>query len=167
MIRDILYRISDFLPAREISDGETPYLERYYLCTVLGTRFYLHHFVGSDPDRGLHDHPWPWAFSIILAGWYWEETRSGKHRRRWFNALVGDSFHRVVLPGADDGSGAIQSAWTLFAHRAKRVKRWGFLRPVDDHRSDYTFHEPIVSEIWWTGAPKGRHLRQRRTTDTH
>jgi hypothetical protein len=65
------------------------------------------------------------------------------------------------MAGGD--SGKLQSAWTLFAHRAKRVKRWGFLRPVDECEAKYVLHEPNVSEIWWAGAPKGRHLRQART----
>lgn len=114
----LLYWITGRLPCRIISDDGKPYLERYYVATVLGVRFYLHRFVGSDPDRGLHDHPWPWAASFILSGWYWEELRGTeqhaitkvlaelhgttgivRRRVRWFNWLTGDSFHRVVLPG--------------------------------------------------------------------
>lgn len=93
----ILFFLSSFLPLRIISDGEGPYLERYYLFTIFGVRFYLHRFVASDPDRGLHDHPWPWAGSIVLSGHYWEVTRSGTKKVRWLNFLVGDSFHRVKL----------------------------------------------------------------------
>ncbi|WP_244260428.1 hypothetical protein [Burkholderia gladioli] len=58
-MRRVLYAISSRLPCRIIADGNKPYLERYYLATVFGVRFYLHRFVASDPDRGLHDHPWP------------------------------------------------------------------------------------------------------------
>lgn len=122
MIARILMAISGQLPCRIISDAGVPYLERYYLCTVFGTRFYLHRFVGSDPDRGLHDHPWRWAFSIILLGWYHEQTRSGLRSVRWFNWLTGDTFHRVLLPHG------VSSVWTIFFHRAKCSKRWGFLR---------------------------------------
>ena len=76
-MRMLLMWITSFLPARVISDNGHPYLERYYVCTLLGVRIYLHRFVGSDPDRGVHDHPWAWARSIVLAGWYLEERRTG------------------------------------------------------------------------------------------
>jgi len=64
-------------------------------------RAYLHRLVASDPDRGLHDHPWPWAFSILLAGWYSNVTRSGSNRVRWFNTPTSDTFYRFVLVGIE------------------------------------------------------------------
>ena len=97
-MRKLLFWLTSHLPCRIIAEEGSVYLERYYLFTLLGWRFYLHRFVGSDPDRGLHDHPWSRAFSIILAGWYWEQTRSGTRKVRWLNTLTGDTFHRVVLP---------------------------------------------------------------------
>lgn len=165
MIPALLYWIAGRLPCRIISDGDAPYLERYYLFTVLGWRFYLHRFVGSDPDRGLHDHPWSRAFSIILAGQYWEETRSGRRLVRWFNSLTGDTFHRVVLPhvGLHEFP-----CWTLFFHRAEYVKEWGFLRLQTPH------HEARIQEFtpyvrtrtdempdWWNRVPKGRNEPRR------
>ena len=63
----LLLWLTGFLPCRIISEGDQPYLERYYLMTLFGWRFYIHRFVASDPDRGLHDHPWPKAYSIILS----------------------------------------------------------------------------------------------------
>lgn len=162
----ILYWLAGRLPARVINYGETPYLERYYLFTVLGWRFYLHRFVGSDPDRGLHDHPWPLAFSLILVGWYWEQTRSGLHRVRWFNALVGDSFHRVILPCRRGCPGecrlyhAPRSVWTLFAHRVRKSKTWGFITEADDMGFQvfrpYTYSREGRQTDWWLTAPKGR-----------
>ena len=157
----LLYWFTGFLPTKIISDKGTPYLERYYLFTVLGVRFYLHHFVGSDPARGLHDHPWPWAGSVVLSGYYLEERRgleqhaitrlmaqlngtTGTVRStvRWFNVLTGDSFHRVVLPKVAIKSWATgnwvdqeQPCWTLFFHRAVKAKRWGFLRGLDGSES--------------------------------
>ncbi len=94
----LLWRLSAHLPMRVINDGQRQYLVRYYVGTLFGWRFYLHQFVGSDPDRGLHCHPWRLAFSIILSGWYYEETSYGTRKVRWFNWLTGDTFHRVVLP---------------------------------------------------------------------
>lgn len=154
-----LYWLTSRLPCRIISDDGTPYLERYYLGTVFGVRFYLHRFVGSDPARGLHDHPWAWARSIVLSGWYFEERRDGKrHKVKWYNKLTGDTFHRVILPfynymptpsdklpsdwplvagnpiwklRPDDYAwDKVQPCWTLFFHKVGHVKPWGFLKFV-------------------------------------
>jgi hypothetical protein len=116
----------------------------------------VHRFVASDPDRGVHDHPWRWAFSLILAGWYLEERRYSVHVRRWFNWLSGDTFHRVVMPeGARD-------VWTLFVHGG-RVKPWGFMRI---YGTKGTLFEPYAytrdvgeEQRWWETAPKGHELR--------
>jgi hypothetical protein len=161
MIHTFLERITDRLPAREIMDGDTRYLERYYVGTVLGVRFYLHQFVASDPDRGLHSHPWPWAVSLLLSGRYLEERRTRTHVRNWINFITGNTFHRVVLlPGRNGG---VRPVWTLFAHRAKRTKGWGFLRPSPTGSGMlYTPHKPSVEEAWWETAPTGRQLRSAR-----
>lgn len=163
----LLYWLSGFLPFREISDGNVPYLERYYLCTVFGWRFYLHQFVGSDPDRGLHDHPWSKAYSLILSGWYWEETRSGTRKVRWFNSLTGDTFHRVVLPLSLDAkphacgmrlyNNTPQPCWTLFMHKAGDVKPWGFWRISDKqwaYFEPYTYTREGSQKDWWLTATK-------------
>ena len=170
-MRKVLQWIADRLPAREISDNGEPYLRRYYVGTVFGWRVYLHHFVGSDPNRGLHDHPWAKAISIVLAGHYIEETRRGREKIRWLNGLVGDSFHRVIIP---EGT----SCWTMFCHTAGDVKSWGFLQ---DRRFDpenlrfglitegrqsvegaiwtpYAYPGGAKNPYWWLDAPKGRDL---------
>ena len=184
-MKRLLYWITSHLPCRIISDAGRPYLERYYLCTVFGIRFYLHRFVDSDPGRGLHDHPWPWAASIILHGWYWEERRGiekseiarmlavefgtegiVRNRVRWFNWLLGDNFHRVVLPLVPiKGDGVwynhTQPCWTLFFHKAENHKRWGFLRklPGIDHLV-YVHHESSTS-TWWREVPTGKYETRR------
>lgn len=180
MIEKLLHWITDRLPCRFINDGERPYLERYYIGTLFGWRFYLHRFVGSDPDRGLHDHPWSRAFSIVLAGWYWEQTRSGTRKVRWFNSLTGDTFHRVVLPCSlgDHPADAVcnslpgtpQPCWTLFFHRAGDVKPWGFLRKREmigltllpegtAIYQPYTYQREGSQKDWWLTAPLGREAR--------
>lgn len=158
----LLYWLTGYLPARIISDGEAPYLERYYLFTLLGWRFYLHRFVGSDPDLGLHDHPWVRAFSIVLSGWYWEERRSGRRKVRWFNALTGDTFHRVVLP-VQYASEQEWPCWTLFFHRTGKAKEWGFLNAIDETGEikifePYTYAREGRQTDWWLTAPPGRYV---------
>lgn len=170
-MRKLLYWLTGRLPCRLINDGERPYLERYYVGRLFGLTFYLHRFVGSDPARGLHDHPWNRAYSLILSGWYFEETRSGMRKVRWFNRLTGDSFHRVVLPGiydtSDGKSGVIgaprRHVWTLFWH-GPYVKPWGFMRPLDTvagvplllwEPHAYQTDEASGKQRWWDTAPHG------------
>lgn len=171
MIRKILHRITDRLPCRIINgpDGE-PYLERYYVGTVAGWRFYLHQFVGDDPDRGLHDHPWTRAFALVLAGFYIEQTRTGYRPVRWFNSLTGDTFHRVILPSSD-------TVWTLFAHRVGDVKEWGFLEKrvclrVESRGKPVEYTEQVFTPYqyqneggrkpveWWLTARTGAEVRR-------
>ena len=171
----LLYWISGFLPCRYINDGNVRYLERYYLFTLLGWRFYLHQFVGSDPDRWLHCHPWKMAFSIILSGWYWEETVYGTRKVRWFNWLTGESKHRVVLPCSLDGfrdlgcaeHHGVDPCWTLFFHRAENAKTWGFYQSIDGHPEallfvPYQYTREGNQRDWWLTAPTGKELRSVR-----
>jgi hypothetical protein len=163
VIERLLYRLTARLPCRFI-DGEQgePYLERYYLFGVLGWHAYIHRFVDSDPDRGLHDHPWGRAVSLVLAGGY-DELRPrdgdpGDAVSRWvrpgrLNLLRGDEYHRVVLREG-------RPAWTLFIH-GPRVKGWGFVqngayRPMARQASEFRHQD------WWKSAPSGRAMRAGR-----
>lgn len=52
--------LSRFFPAEEINGGGLcdTYLYRWVLLTLWGgRRLYLHHFVGDDWARDMHDHP--------------------------------------------------------------------------------------------------------------
>jgi len=112
-----------------------------YLSRVFITNHaYLHYYHTADGDPALHDHPWRWAFSIVLWGWYDEERQLGWApdgpvtvlvRRRWFNWLGGNSWHRIDRVRAH--------SLTLFLTGPK-FKTWSFLdsqtlRPV--HWSRY------------------------------
>lgn len=164
-IESLLLRLSDRLPCR-IIDGEQgePYLERYYLFGVGGWHAYLHRFVDSDPDRGLHDHPWGRALSLVLAGGYDEIRFADKARterstvtravRPWrLNRLRGEDYHRVVLRGG-------RPAWTLFLH-GPRVKGWGFLRD-GVYRGMARDADEFRHRDWWKQAPSGAVVRAGR-----
>ena len=160
MIRRLLFAYSNTRPVKVISDSDRRYLERYFVCSIFGVRVYLHRFVGSDPDRGLHDHPWAWAFSLILSGWYFEETRrtegGGLRTVNYFNFLTGDSFHRVVLPLS------LTEVWTLFIVPAHDVKEWGFLRDrgqLGHVFTPYNYGPAGKPARWWEHAPKGKEIR--------
>lgn len=137
MIRKFLERITRNLRCRVIAgtDGE-PYLLRYYLWgwtpwKPKGSKVIswlpgamLHQFVRGDEDLELHNHPWKWAFSIILAGGYREERMvdgkvfTFKVRPGSINIIRDNDFHRVDLFEED--------CWTLFITGPK-AQSWGFM----------------------------------------
>jgi len=121
MINKLLFKLTNHLHCRCILSNGKPYLERYYITKNI----FLHRFVSGDGDRHIHDHPWRWAFSLILLGSYIEELRNGPLvRRRWFNWIGPHYFHRII--------NAKPGTWTLFVH-GKRVKGWGFYKG-DEYR---------------------------------
>ncbi len=166
MLERLLYRLTARLPCRFI-DGEQgePYLERYYVFGGFGWHAYLHRFVDSDPDRGLHDHPWRLAVSLVLTGGYDEQRPSNGdfdrvlvRRIRPFrlNFLRGEDFHRVVLR---DG----RPAWTLFIH-GPRVKGWGFMQAGKLRRMARDASE-FQHRDWWKKAPNGSAMRAGRSME--
>jgi hypothetical protein len=175
-MKNWLYRWTGNLPLHIISDNGRPYLERYFLFKRFGVTGYVHRFVASDPDRGLHSHPWPWAVSIKLSGWYFEE-RPTDHPDRIpalripgrVSVLAGSSFHRVVLPWTTiqphllAGRPYNAECWTLFIHRSKRSQWWGFLsRQPRDEDGVYTYRPYRYPDgasthgDWWKSVPKGK-----------
>lgn len=109
------------------------YLFRWWLMTLLGGwKVYLHHFVGDDSARDLHDHPRAFI-SIGLWGGYTEETPYVDSRGSestvlvnrknyvapWIRYFPPEHKHRLILfPGK-------RSTWTLVI--VGPLKRsWGF-----------------------------------------
>jgi hypothetical protein len=81
----------------------------------------IHHIALPDEDRDLHDHPFNYR-TIILRGWYVEESIYGKLHQRDAGHTVANTaqtFHRIaqVSPGG---------VWTLFI-MGRRINGWGFL----------------------------------------
>jgi len=163
VIEYLLYRLTAHLPCRIIDgEGGEPYLERYYLFGAFGWHLYVHRFVDSDPDRGLHDHPWNRAVSLVLSGGY-DELRpcagdssmiNCRHVRPGrLNFLRGEDFHRVLLCNA-------RPAWTLFSH-GPRVKGWGFVQD-GDYRAMAKDGSDFRHRDWWKSAPRGQAIRAAR-----
>jgi hypothetical protein len=88
---------------------------------------YIHRFHRGDADQELHNHPWRWSLSLILAGGYREERRFSMFGRDWvhvrtvlpwtLNFIRGDDYHRVDLIEDD--------AWSIF-FAGPRVQGWNF-----------------------------------------
>lgn len=120
-----------------IGGEERPYLDRWHLirrnplCNE-----YLHHFLRSDDDRALHDHPWI-NISILLQGEYTEHTISAgginvRTLRREGDIVLRmpSAAHRVELHAGP--------CWTLFI-TGPRVRAWGFHCPAGwRHWQDFT-----------------------------
>lgn len=178
MLSRLLYGLTAHLPARLITKDERPYLERYHLLTIEGRlHAYLHRFVDADGDDALHDHPWDWAYSLVLSGGYVEQRLEAVDPREptgvrlsfktrgpgsW-RVMGRDDWHRVVdvSPGT----------WTLFVH-GPWAHAWGFLSAVRTMSQDGTRavvdliyrQEPRSAGGWWERAPVGRDVGREPAT---
>lgn len=116
-------RVAEVRPPDHVIGGaDDPYLRRWWL--IPRNRFaniYLHHFVRSDDDRALHDHPWV-SVSIILTAGYREHmpTRIADRLPGAIVARRAKAAHRVELRHGP--------AWTIFL-TGPRVRQWGFHCP--------------------------------------
>lgn len=125
-------------PDFTIEGDHGPYLHRWHLIPRnRWLNIYLHHFVGDDPDRALHDHPWH-SVSIILRGGYMEHLPGDRVKRRWPGMVIyrrPTQAHRVRLirvpAGGIYGSPPYTRpvvAWTIFITGPWR-RHWGFHCP--------------------------------------
>lgn len=111
-----------------IGGHEDPYMRRWWVIPRNRVfNVYLHHFLRSDDDRALHDHPW-WNLSILLAGRYVEHTISAGGINRRTERQAGQmklrgakAAHRIELV---DGP-----CWTLFI-TGPTLRSWGFHCPA-------------------------------------
>lgn len=110
-----------------IGGKENPYMLRWWV--IPRNKFfniYLHHFLRSDDDRALHDHPWM-NCSYLLKGTYteWTIAPGGVHKNRVaksgsFKFRDAKFAHRIEL---HDGP-----CWSLFI-TGPVVREWGFHCP--------------------------------------
>jgi hypothetical protein len=112
-------KLFDWLFSLEEISGDgrcSTYMYRWTIWRFGDRKLYLHHFVGSDWTRDLHDHPKRFL-SFGLWGSYIEETPQGE---RLWSALGFGPFRRLT-------SNRLRSTncWTL-VFVLKTVRRWGF-----------------------------------------
>lgn len=123
LIGALTSRAPDFI----IGEPARPYMRRWWLIPRNPVfNVYLHHFLRSDDDRALHDHPW-WNLSVLLEGRYVEHTIAAGginyHRELSAGAVkfrLAKAAHRIELI---DGP-----VWTLFI-TGPRFRSWGFHCP--------------------------------------
>lgn len=126
----ILYSIlSKAFTHEEINGGDRcpTYLHRWTLLKIgKNASVYLHHFVGDDWSRDLHDHPKRFI-SIGLWGWYIEQTpcpmsvtcdcQQKTYRAPWIRTFPAEHIHRITTPS--------KNCWTLVIV-LKSTREWGF-----------------------------------------
>lgn len=149
--------LSKFLPAFMIPapDGRD-YLERLALHGDLPRRpvqhrwnLYLHRILLDDQDRHLHNHPWEWCYSLVLAGGYteqrlreWRLTGALTDRRRMrpfsINRLGREDYHRIIgLHGKE--------VWTLVL-AGRKGNEWGFLVPFIGYVNEALYRRKVTIE---------------------
>ena len=165
ILNSLLFQVSKYLKCKQIT-GERgqPYLERYMIARWGKDgehTIFLHRFLDSDADQGVHDHPWE-SKSFILTGGYTEERLvkenvNGKLVDKVilrdvnplsFNTIGKNDFHRIILKPK-------VAPWTLFYH-GPRVKDWGFLKCFGKdisnkvESSEFTkFNDPTNPNVRW------------------
>lgn len=98
------------------------YLYRWVIFTTRWFKVYVHHFVGNDWSRDLHDHPKRFI-SIGLWGRYFEQTPTSNrwYRAPWIRTFPAVHIHRIIQP---------HRCWTLVIV-LKTVHEWGFWHHSD------------------------------------
>jgi hypothetical protein len=145
------WALMEKLEIMDIADRSKVYLRRWriFQCPWFGV--FIHKIMLPDPDRGLHDHPWPFG-CFILKGGYVEAFKPGAPwptsdwvwrtgwgwARRWHTMRRGE-FHRITrLLGVP--------TWTLI-FVGRRQGDWGYLTP-DGWVSHEDFHRTLgLSEL--------------------
>lgn len=115
--KSLFYRAPDMVLS---GPGKQPYLRRWWVIPRnRWLNIYLHHFLASDDDRALHDHPWH-SLSLLLRGGYIEH-QADKIRNFTAPAIIPRSAicrHRLELIEN-------KAAWTLFI-TGPWLRVWGF-----------------------------------------
>ena len=131
----ILHHIKRYAASRPswTFDKKRPeYATRYLVLDIPLFTVYLHNIKTPDTRNQLHDHPWRWCFTLILAGGYTEDRlvnfdpaqpvglnlKLKRLRPGHITWLKPTTFHTVSQVSPD--------TWTLCVH-GKKCKRWGFL----------------------------------------
>lgn len=135
------------LPDVVIGGEQSPYLRRWWVIPRnRHFNVYLHHFLRSDDDRALHDHPW-WNISWLLSGDYAEvvpvnpaepagASRSIQRSSGDVAFRKAEAAHRIEL--WPEMAGGEKPVWTLFI-TGPNVRDWGFWCPKGwKHWKDFT-----------------------------
>lgn len=122
-----------------IGDPNDVYLDRLTLITTPWFSIKLHRIYRPDQQRDLHNHPWCF-FSLVLWGWYTENTQRGERRVRWFNWKTLEDFHCISLVSRSP-------VWTL-VFTGPRRQVWGFMVKDPDAKCQAHFRCAHRFVVW-------------------
>lgn len=123
--------------AELIGPDDCPLMQRWVLVTPIGS-VRVHHFLRSDADRHMHDHPW-WFLTLVVRGAYVDEAEIDGELRR--DVLRPGSLR--FRPALHRHQVKTDGCWTLIV--TGRIRRqWGFwendlFRPVADYFRRYGY----------------------------
>lgn len=106
-------------PHFTIREGDRVYLYRWHL--IPRNKYfniYLHKFVGDDPDRALHDHPWR-SWSWLFKGSYQE-------------------IKRVAYQNSFTGKTEVVESWQTFG-------RWSWIRREAEYAHRIVLFKDIIT----------------------
>lgn len=110
-----------FMKPKIIGDGRTVYMLRLTLLATPLFGIQLHWIYRPDNQRELHDHPWDFL-SIMLRGFYREDTPAGRRERRWFNWKRAEGRHSIRYVS--------RSPVMTLVFRGRERRPWGFWVPA-------------------------------------
>lgn len=161
IVENLMERTAE-MPMKQIDVNGAPYLQRYYAGTFAdGSDLWIHRFLSCDGDRHLHSHPFN-ARSIILCGWYDEETPLGSFRREPCSGLrrimtainyspetvaVGPIGRAITVFDWHRIAQVAPETWTAFIVEPARLPVWFF-------KDDSGNLEPVAASDrkWWLTA---------------
>lgn len=102
---------------QELGRPECPYLKRWVV-NFGKFSIRLHHWIGSDDPRYMHDHPWGF-FTFVIKGGYTDVTETGEEHLGAGSLTYRDAHHKHTVQ-TDPGG-----AWTLLLVGPFK-RKWGF-----------------------------------------
>jgi len=136
------------------------YLRRWWVVprNRFGFNIYLHHFLSSDEDRALHNHPWKWNISILLSGFYLEHVPVNTddwilHKNR--DKIVKKRYPFIPIYRNERSIHKIElidnkPIWTLFI-TGPVIQEWGFYCP-----SFWRHHEEFLDKSDKSASIRGK-----------
>lgn len=130
------------------ADADDIYMVRHFLYRSKMFNIYLHHFLRSDTDRALHDHPWNFV-TVILSTGYWEHEPSicapwPETKRTWrpigsilYRRATHRHFVELARTGKDASGKWLDANYTDWPEVeavtlcivGKKWREWGFFEP--------------------------------------
>jgi hypothetical protein len=135
----------------ELGREECPYVRRWILDLGPLGSLRVHHWLGDDEQRALHDHPWGFL-TIMLAGSYtdvsWPEWVKGVDWSR--NVRILDQCRRsdILRPGS------IRWRPAKWAHTVQTTGAWTILWTQPKSRSFGFYQENKATGLKWIKANK-------------